>query len=198
LIIVNQLTYAQTNWTVGDLIRMGTMNIHLLRPISPIYDALASELAGKVVYLSLILPLTGILGLVLKPELAFRWINFLFFMVALGLAWGLRFLWGYWIALLAFWASRASALLAIQDSFIFLFAGQVAPVVLLPGIMLEVALYLPFRYMIGFPVEILIGSLTETQIKFGFAIQIGWLMITWIIFLVIWRSGVKRFTAVGG
>jgi len=30
LIIVNQLTYAQTNWTVGDLIRAGTMNIHLL------------------------------------------------------------------------------------------------------------------------------------------------------------------------
>ena len=36
LMLVNQLTYAQTNWTVGDMIRMGTMNVLLLRPIGPI------------------------------------------------------------------------------------------------------------------------------------------------------------------
>jgi ABC-2 type transport system permease protein len=41
LILVNQLTYAQTNWTVGDLIREGTMNVLLLRPISVLYNTLA-------------------------------------------------------------------------------------------------------------------------------------------------------------
>jgi ABC-2 type transport system permease protein len=45
LILVNQVTYAQTNWTVGDLIRYGEMNRVLLRPLPPIYDALASEFA---------------------------------------------------------------------------------------------------------------------------------------------------------
>ena len=57
LILVNQITYAQTNWTVGDLIRTGQINKLLLRPISPIYDALASEVAGKVVYLVFIVPI---------------------------------------------------------------------------------------------------------------------------------------------
>ena len=35
LILVNQLTYSQTNWTVGDLIRYGQMNRLLVRPLAP-------------------------------------------------------------------------------------------------------------------------------------------------------------------
>lgn len=35
-ILVNQLTYSQTNWTVGDRIRSGDMNILLLSPLPPL------------------------------------------------------------------------------------------------------------------------------------------------------------------
>ena len=69
LILVNQITYSQTNWTVGDLIRSGDMNRLLLLPMSPLYNTLASELAGKVVYLTLVLPITVGLALLLRPEL---------------------------------------------------------------------------------------------------------------------------------
>src|SRR5512147_3165641 len=48
LINVNQLTYSQTNWTVGDMIRVGGLNRLLLYPMSPVFDAIASEIAGKV------------------------------------------------------------------------------------------------------------------------------------------------------
>lgn len=198
LIVVNQLTYAQTNWTVGDQIRAGTMNIHLLRPISPIFEPLASEIAGKVVYLVFIVPVTLILGLVLRPELQITPANGLLFGLALILAWALRFFWGYWIAILAFWATRANALLAVQDSLIFLLAGQVAPIALLPAGLKAAAVALPFRYMIGFPVEVLTGHLSQAQIQVGFALQVGWLLLTLLLFRVIWRTGLKQYSAVGG
>lgn len=198
LIIVNQITYSQTNWTVGDQIRAGTINIHLLRPISPIFDALASEIAGKVVYLIFIIPITVVLGMVLKPEIRFTLGNFSMFILALGMGWGLRFFWGYWIAVLAFWATRADALLAVQDSLIFLLAGQVAPSALLPGMLKEAALILPFRYMIGFPVEILTGNLSIYEIQLGFMNQAGWLVFTVILFAIIWRVGLRQYSAVGG
>ena len=198
LIIVNQLTYATTNWTVGDYIRYGNMNILLTRPISPIFDALAQEIAGKVVFMAFILPITLILGLVLRPEIQFNFERTSLFTLSLVLAWALRFFWGYWIALLAFWATQANALLAVQDSLIFLLAGQVAPISLLPGLMEKFAVALPFRYMIGFPVEILTGQLSTPEIQLGFAIQIGWLVFTSILFALIWRSGLKQYSAVGG
>jgi ABC-2 type transport system permease protein len=197
-IVVNQLTYSQTNWTVGDQIRAGTMNIHLLRPISPFFDALASELAGKVVYLSFILPITILLGWILKPDISLTPGVFIQFVAALFLAWGLRFLWGYWIALLAFWATRANALLAVQDSLVFLLGGQLAPTALLSSWMKNAALFLPFRYMIGFPVEIIAGNLSISEINFGFTVQSIWVLFTFVLFVIVWRAGVKQYSAVGG
>ena len=47
--------------------------------------------------------------------------------------------------MLAFWATRADALLAVQDALIFLLAGQVAPIQLLPGGLRNAAVALPFR-----------------------------------------------------
>jgi len=198
LILVNQITYAQTNWTVGDLIRYGEMNRILLRPIPPIYDALASEFAGKVVYLVFDLPILALLALILRPELDFRLANGLAFVPALVLAWALRFFWGYWLALLAFWATRADALLALQDSLIFLLAGQVAPIALLPEAMQTAAKILPFRYMVAFPVEVLTNQLSAPDLLIGFAAQIGWLVFAFALYSVLWRVGVRRYSAIGG
>jgi ABC-2 type transport system permease protein len=198
LILVNQLTYAQTNWTVGDVIRYGKMNALLLRPMSPVYDALASEIAGKVVYMAFMIPATAILALILRPELHVTPQNGLAFVPALALAWALRFFWGYWLALLAFWATRADGLLALQDSLIFLLAGQVAPTQLLPGALKAAAAALPFRYMIGFPVEVLTGQLSAAEMWIGFAFQAGWLAVALALFAFLWRAGVKRYSAVGG
>lgn len=198
LILVNQLTYAQTNWTVGDMIRGGQISGQLLYPLSPLYHTLASELAGKVVYMIFVVPVTGVLAVLLRPELHTTPGAVLAFIPALALAWLLRFFWGYWLALLAFWATRADALLAVQDSLVFLLAGQVAPTALLPGVLNSAAIVLPFRYMVGFPVEVLTGQLDRADLLAGFAIQGVWVAVALLLYRVMWRSGLRRYTAVGG
>lgn len=198
LILVNQLTYSQTHWTVGDAIRSGDMNLTLLRPLSPHFGVLAAEIAGKVVYMTFVIPIAFLLVLILHPTLHTTSYNSILFLLTLTLAWLLRFLWGYWLAILAFWITRSDALLSIQDTMIFLFAGQVAPVVLLPGILQSVATLLPFRYMISFPIEILLGRLNTPELLTGLAYQSGWLAITCVLFFTTWRRGLHHYAAVGG
>ncbi|MBN2548080.1 MAG: ABC-2 family transporter protein [Anaerolineales bacterium] len=198
LILVNQLTYSQSNWTVGDLIRYGQMNTLLLRPLHPLYDALASEIASKVVYMVFDIPVVALLALWLRPELQVTPLAAAAFILSLLLAWLLRFFWGYWLALLAFWAARADALLSLQDALIFLLAGQVAPVQLLPGILRQAAVFLPFRYMVGFPVEVLTGQVTGPDLATGFLLQLGWLALALGLSAAAWRLGLRRYSAVGG
>jgi ABC-2 type transport system permease protein len=198
LIVVNQITYSQSNWTVGDLIRAGSMNALLLRPVPPVYHTLADEVAGKVVYLTLIVPLTALLGLILRPQVPWTWGSAAAFVPALALAWALRFAWGYALALLAFWATRADALLAVQDTLVFLLAGQVAPLALLPAAMQTAARALPFRYMLGFPVEVLNGQLAAGEIAQGFLVGGGWLAFSVGAAALLWRQGLRRYAAVGG
>jgi ABC-2 type transport system permease protein len=198
LIMVNQLTYAQSNWTVGDNIRSGNLSRSLMRPINPLVEVLATELAGKLIYMLFIIPVTVVLGLWLQPDLQLSWGNALAFIPALLLAWGLRFLWGYWLALLAFWITRADALLAVQDALVFLLAGQVAPQALLPGVLGSLATLLPFRYMIGFPVEVLLGRLSGGEMLVGFTLQGLWLLFSAGLTGWLWRAGLQRYMAVGG
>ncbi len=198
LILVNQLTYAQTNWTVGDVIRSGGLTPWLLRPIPAIYHPLSAEVASKVVYMAFVIPITALLALLLHPELEAGAREILCFVPALGLAWALRFFWGFWLALLAFWATRADALLAVQDALVFLLAGVVAPVPLLPAGLQTLSIFLPFRYMVGFPVEILAGQLGPGDLAMGFSIQAAWLAAALVLSRVVWRLGIKHYSAVGG
>jgi ABC-2 type transport system permease protein len=198
LVFVNQLTYSQTNWTVGDTIRTGDFSRLLLYPMSPVYNTLATEIAGKVVMMSFVLPVTLVLGFLLHPEVTITLTRLVAFVPALLLAWLLRFFWGYWIALLAFWMTRADGLLAVQDALIFLLAGQVAPVAILPDAVRAAAVLLPFRYMIGFPVEVLTGQLTQPEFLLGFALQIGWLLVAVTFYKLAWKYGLRHYAAVGG
>lgn len=198
LILVNQITYSQTNWTVGDNIRVGEINTWLLRPIPPIYNTLSAEVAGKVVYMLFAVPVVALLALILKPELHLSWQMALAFIPALAMAWALRFFWGYWLALLAFWATQADALLALQDTLIFLLAGQLAPYRLLPPALKVLARWLPFRYMVGFPVDVLTGQLSITEIWQGFVIQGCWLALAYALYRILWRNGTRRYAAIGG
>lgn len=198
LIVVNQLTYAQTNWTVGDVIRMGGLTPWLLRPIPPVYHILSSEMAGKVVYMVFVIPAVALLSLALKPEIHIAPWQVGLFLPALGMAWLLRFCWGLWLAEIAFWATRADSLLVVQDSLVFLLSGMVAPLALLPGGMAQAAALLPFRYMLGFPVEILTGQLSPASAAQGLFLQLLWTAFALALAWLMWREGVKRYTAVGG
>jgi len=198
LVVVNQLTYAQTNWTVGDEIRYGNLSTWLLRPMAPIFNVLSTEIAGKVVYMTFTIPVALLLAFLLKPEFKLTIQNALLFFPALIFAWALRFFWGYWLALLAFWATRADGLLALQDSLIFLLGGQVAPTRLLPPLMQTFATVLPFRYMAAFPVEVLTGQLAKSEIVTGFIYQTCWMLIAIVLYALMWRNGLRRYTAVGG
>jgi ABC-2 type transport system permease protein len=166
--------------------------------MAPIFDTLASEVAGKVVYMSFVIPVTALLASFLQPTLNTTVEGVMLFVVALALAWMLRFLWGYAMALLAFWFTRADSLVWLQESFIFLLAGQIAPVALLTGAMQTLAIWFPFRYMLGFPVEVLMGQLTASELLTGFAVQLFWVCIALALSFFTWQRGLRRYTAVGG
>ncbi|MFN2225914.1 MAG: ABC-2 family transporter protein, partial [Anaerolineae bacterium] len=84
------------------------------------------------------------------------------------------------------------------ESLIFLIGGQVAPTLLLPDLLQGAARLLPFRYMVAFPVEILAGQLTPAEIGTGFALQVAWLGVALLLFVALWRAGLRRYSAVGG
>jgi ABC-2 type transport system permease protein len=78
-----------------------------------------------------------------------------------------------------------------------LFSGLFVPLTLMPNIVQVIAQYLPFQLQIYFPIQLILGRLSSTQIIQGYVLGIIWLSATILAFNLIWRNGVKRFSAVG-
>jgi ABC-2 type transport system permease protein len=119
------------------------------------------------------------------------------FVPALVLAFLVRFLVDWTVALAAFWTTRVTAINQIHYMAVLFFSGQIAPLTVLPRPLQAVAHILPFRWTIGFPVEILLGRLTPAQVLTGFAVQAAWLAAAALLVRVAWRISVKRYSAVG-
>lgn len=198
LIFVNQLTYPTSHWTVGDNIFNGTFSIWLLRPLPPIYEAIASDIAVKIVCMPFALVFIVALSFIFKIQLAMEVSHIIIFIITLIFAQILRFMTSYTISIMALFTSKISALLSINNTLVFLLAGQVIPTVLLLDSIKKIALYLPYRYMIGFPIELLLGKLNSGQIMQGIFIQVIWIILILIIHRIVWERGLKHYSSVGG
>jgi ABC-2 type transport system permease protein len=76
-------------------------------------------------------------------------------------------------------------------------SGQIAPLSLFPWPIQALATLLPFRWLIGFPVELLLGRLTPVEALTGLGAQVVWLVISLALVRVVWRAGVRIYSAVG-
>jgi ABC-2 type transport system permease protein len=99
--------------------------------------------------------------------------------------------------MLAFWTTRVGA--ANQTYFVIMLflSGQFAPLELLPVPVQTIANILPFRWLIGYPIDLIMGRLTLNQALMGLGVQFVWLIISYIVLRVVWRAGVKIYSAVG-
>lgn len=198
LILVNQLSYPCSHWVIGENIQAGTLSTWLMRPLPMIFEAVAADIALKIVCMPVVIVMVAVLAVFLGFGSAAASAGLLLFIPALLMSCLLRFLSSYMVSLLAFWTEKIDALLAVNDTLIFLLAGQVAPTVLLPGILGTVSSFLPFRYMLGFPVEVLSGMLSFPDVIKGLCIQAFWLIIIVILHRVVYSRGIRRYTAIGG
>ena len=79
----------------------------------------------------------------------------------------------------------------------FFLAGQVAPLSLFPEPLRVVAAVLPFRWMIAFPVEVVLGRADGRDVVIGSAMQALWIALAVLAMRGVWRRGVRRYSAVG-
>jgi ABC-2 type transport system permease protein len=68
----------------------------------------------------------------------------------------------------------------------------------LPSWVQVIADWLPFRYIIALPVEVLMGRAEPSLIVKGIVVQVAWLTICLIAKRLLWHFGLRQYTAVGG
>ena len=197
LMIVNQATYTWIMFEYEYRVRHGSLSFALLRPVHPIHADVADNLSSKLITMPVLFVVAGGLALAFHPSAAIQPWAVLAFVPALIMAFLVRFLLEWTLALAAFWTTRVSAINQLYFVLILFFSGQIAPLSLFPAWFRVLANVLPFRWMVGFPVELLLGRLTPLQALEGLAAQAAWVLASLVVIRLVWRAGVKVYSAVG-
>ena len=199
LLIVDQVTSNIVIQTFAYKVQDGSLSGELVRPIHPMLtNALVNNIAFKALTIMGFIPIWIILYFLYKTDFSSVTLaNILISIPAMIIGFFVGFLLSACITALAFWTTRVYSIYEFYYAFMLLFSGQFVPLTLMPPVIQEIARYLPFQLLIYFPIELILGNLTQAQIIQGFVSGAIWLAVSILAFNAIWRNGVRRYSAVG-
>lgn len=199
LLIVDQITSNIIIHTFAYKIQDGTLSGELIKPIHPMLtNALVNNVAFKGLTLMGLIPIWIILFFLFRPDFSSVTLSgILLSLPAMLIGFFIGYLLSATITALAFWTTRVYSVHEFFYALIVLFSGHFVPLTLMPKLIQDIAQFLPFQFLIYFPVQLILGNLSAAQIAQGFVTAIIWLVISLALFSWTWRNGVKRFSAVG-
>jgi viologen exporter family transport system permease protein len=178
-------------------IRNGELSGQLLRPLHPIHYDVAGFAGGKIPWLVYYLPIAVILTLIFKPTFDVRPAEVVVFAIAIWGAYLIRTFNQTALGLVCFWTTRVGALFSLYIVLELLLSGRLVPLTLMPDWVQTLAWFLPFRWTFYFPIESLVGDLTNAELLAGLGMQLFWTLAGIGLFSLVWRFAIRRYTAVG-
>ena len=197
--LLYQTTTSYLTWVWDADLRSGDMSYKLLKPIEPFHQYLTQEIGLRAVVLAFLLPALVALTLII-PALTYRpgplgWVAAV---AAALVGFFLNVMMAMAFATIGFWTTQAGNLYSLWWGVGAFLSGWIAPLALLPEVVADAARLLPFRSSMGFPLEIVLNRLSPREIVEGFAVAAAWIGIFAALYRLGWRTGIRRYQAVGG
>lgn len=197
-LVIRNLTGSWVVWQINDDVRRGFLNMKLLRPIHPFVVYAFQHIASIPLRAIIALPFAIILLLSSAGDLLITDAPRLAILVAaLAGAWLLTF---FILVTIGSMAMLFDKSLAVFDVYLGVFAvlsGYLVPLALLPPWARDVADHAPFRYMLAFPVELLMGRFDTGEALGLLGVQWAFVVAAFAASMAVWRTGVRRYEAFG-
>ena len=195
--LVRNMNLVFTPYGWESRIREGKLSGQLLRPLHPIHYDIAEFAGGKFVWVLFYLPIAVVLTLVFHPTFDIRPLEVAVFAVAIWGAYLIRTFNQSSLGLITFWTTRVGALFQLYITLELLLSGRLVPLTLMPEWVQTIAWFLPFRWTFYFPIQTLVGDLSNEELLGGLAMQVFWIVVGIGVFSLVWRRAIRQYTAVG-
>ncbi|MET0344133.1 MAG: ABC-2 family transporter protein [Polyangiales bacterium] len=198
-LVVRLVTGAWVVWEMNTDVREGTLQKRLLRPVHPIVAYLSENVAAIPMRVMVTLPIAGLslcwLGLGVLSHDPVQWLVAPLSLVGAFL---LTFLAMACIGTLSLYWESSLAVFDLWLGFYTVLSGYVMPLELFPTSVRAAVGFLPFRQMLAFPVENVLGLMSRADSVRDLGLQWAWVAAFTLLLSSLWRAGMKRFGAYGG
>jgi ABC-2 type transport system permease protein len=109
----------------------------------------------------------------------------------------ISFLFKMLLGMTAFWTTDYSGIAELVGVLTLLFGGFVVPLTFFPQWLSAIANSLPFAYVIYYPIVAFQGNLNIGELFRVLGIQIVWISVLFLLYRIMWKNGVGKYTAIG-
>jgi len=201
LILLDTMTSPnEDDFQIAEDIREGRINTLLLKPVDYRLYRFHLYAAARVVHTAFALvPLALAMIWLHRFYAQLPWLENLplALLATLGAAL-IQFFFCFTLAMIAFWILDIGSVTFIIYSIEFLLGGHVFPIDAMPPWLQAICLRLPFAYETYFPAAILIDHVHGRALATGFAWQWAWILFFYVLSGLLWKLGLRQYTAVGG
>jgi len=193
---VRQFSVVWVVFTFEEDALLGKVSPYLIQPLHPFIRYFAQHIAEQITRFPFAL-IIAVIFFIFNPQSIWTpsLLTIIFSLISTFFSFLIQFLMQSIIATFCFWTEKASSiekLLFIPTLFL---SGLLAPVSSFPYYIKSWIFLTPFPYLIDFPARILSGN--QVNIIEGILIQFLWIILFFSIFRKVWKSGTKKFTAMG-
>jgi ABC-2 type transport system permease protein len=181
-------------------IREGTLKRYLIQPVDMIGYLLAYRVAHKVAYI-----VTSALPYALLFFVCRRYfdgfpdaLTMVAYLVSLVLGFLVGFFFEASVGMVGFWFLEVTSLLYIVMTLNFFISGHMLPLDLLPQPWSGLLKALPFQYMAYFPAVVFLGKVKGMELVWYLVAEVAWTVVFMILARVLFRLGLRRYSAFGG
>ncbi len=200
-LIVRHLTSSWAAWQLGRDIRQGVLSLRLLKPVHPLLSYAVESLTAIPLRLVAVSPVLVACVFVIAPEtMSSRGAIIALSLLSIVQAWLLSVAISLFIGCLSFFLESGVKLMDFVNVAFFLASGYLIPIDLFPPAARAVIDFLPFRYQLALPVELLTGTY-DANAPLAVAMCLRQALYAAALFAALsftWRRGVRRFEAFGG
>lgn len=200
LLVVNNLVTTGIGFFLARDILQGTVVQYMVRPF-PVIGRYVTQLVAEKLFYGIFLTPILVLILVIFHNLfevsVFFKANILFFIPSLLMAIILYFVLDVTLATIAFWIEDANEIRRFKFLFESVASGLLIPFALMPPLARTIFSFLPFRYTLSAPLELLLGQQQGAAAWRLLGLQVAWLIGLGIVLRISWRRGLQRYAPPG-
>jgi len=199
--VINYLIFDSADWNLQMLIHIGKFTTFLLRPISHLLYALAQKIGHRILGLIIeFIPIVALFSLVFRINLVPQ--NLFWALLSVSLSFLLFFLVNYCVGLSAFWLTKTNGIRRMFMLLRDICAGSFLPLLFFPDFLQNILFFLPFQFISYVPIRVFIGSYQLAGRSFSIpeivGLQAVMVVVVFGLTRLLWRSGIRKFTGVGG
>ncbi len=197
--LISSIVISTRTQEIGENINSGDLSNFLSKPWSYFGYWFARDIGDKAFNILFgVIELT-ILFFVLKPDLLLQ-TDLSIILLTLGailLGVLINFFIGCLLGMIGFWSPEVWAPRFIFFILIGFFAGSSFPLDIFPIWAQNIFKFSPFTYLIYFPLQIYLNKFSSAQMISGFTIAIIWVGLLFILTKLVWKMGLKVYSAQG-